>query len=131
EAAFREAAEFLLGDAAVDRVVYLGQDDVASRVADTWAREIAGEDGLTFEDRTAALAVNGSADAIAALLRADVQVRRLAGICTLPSPEARAVEMLDDRIVLLVHDKSVLDEEDIANANVIIYGLGKELLLKR
>jgi hypothetical protein len=131
EGAFRESAEFLLGDAAVDKVIYLGQDDVASRVAEAWAREIAGEGGLTFEDRAAALAVSGSPDAIASLLRADVQVRRLAGICTLPSGPARAIEMLDDRIVLLVHDKSVLDEEDIANASVVVYGLGKEMLLKR
>lgn len=131
DVAFREAAEFLLGDASVDRVIYLGQDGVASRVADAWAREIAGESGMTFEDRAAALAIDGSPDAIAALLRADVQARLLGTICTLPPSPSRAVEMVDDRIVLVVHDKSVLDEEDIANASLVVYGHSKELLLKR
>jgi len=40
----------------------------------------------------------------------------------LPPPPARAIEMIDDRVVLLVHDKAVLDEEDIANAHLIVYG---------
>jgi hypothetical protein len=39
--------------------------------------------------------------------------------------------LLDDRIVLLVHDKAVLDEEDIANAHVIVYGLSEEAQLRR
>ena len=39
--------------------------------------------------------------------------------------------MIDDRIVLVVHDKSVLDEEDIANASLVVYGQSKEILLKR
>ncbi len=131
EATFRVAAEFLLGDASVDRVIYLGQDGVAARVADAWAREITGGSGMTFEDRAAALAVDGSPDAIAALLRADREARKLGSICTLPPGPSRAVEMVDDRIVLLVHDKSVLDEEDIANASLVVYGQSKEALLKR
>ncbi|MBC7171529.1 MAG: hypothetical protein H5U40_03835 [Polyangiaceae bacterium] len=131
EAAFRDAAEFLLGDVSVDRVVYLGQDGVAARVAEAWAREVAGETGLSFEDRAAALAIDGSPEAIASLLRADLQARRIGSICTVPRGPARAVEMVDDRIMLLVHDKSVLDEEDIANASLVVYGQSKELLLKR
>ncbi len=131
EAAFREAAEFLLGDASVDRVIYLGQDGLAARVAESWFREVGGEAGLSFEDRAAKLAIDGSPDAIAALLRADQQARRLGSICTLPPAPSRAVEMIDDRIVLVVHDKSVLDEEDIANASLVVYGQSKEILLKR
>jgi hypothetical protein len=39
--------------------------------------------------------------------------------------------MIEDRIVLVVHDKATLDAEDIANATVIVYGKSDEVLLKR
>jgi hypothetical protein len=39
--------------------------------------------------------------------------------------------MLGDRIVLLVHDKAHLDEDDIANANLVVYGRSPAADLKR
>jgi hypothetical protein len=39
--------------------------------------------------------------------------------------------MMGDRIIIAVHDKAVLDEEDIANASLIVYGNGKEAELRR
>ena len=49
----------------------------------------------------------------------------------LPDPPARAVELLDRWVLLAVHDKAVLDEEDIANAHVIAYGRADEANCKR
>ncbi|MFO0692972.1 MAG: hypothetical protein U0230_05410 [Polyangiales bacterium] len=129
--AFREAAEFLLGDAACDQLVYLGVDDVVDRIAQAWLSELGGGAGKSFEDRAVELALGGSPAAIEGLLEADVQVARLERIRKIPKPPARAVELLDDRIVVLVHDKAVLDEEDIANSHLLVYGQSKEMLLRK
>ncbi len=133
EGALREAAEFLLGDAAVDQAIYLGLDDTVERVVVSWAKEIT--HGLADEDafleRAASLACKGTPEEIETLLAADAQLERLSLLRTLPPPPARAIEMIDDRIVLVVHDKAILDEEDIANASLIVYGKSDEALLKR
>ena len=39
--------------------------------------------------------------------------------------------MLDDRIILLVRNKSSIGEEDVINSNVVVYGDAKELAFKR
>jgi hypothetical protein len=46
-------------------------------------------------------------------------------------PPKQAIEMLDDRIVIVVYDKAVLDKDDIANAHIVVYGRSKEALLKQ
>ncbi len=134
DAALKEAVEFLLGDAGVDQAIYLGEDDGAlERVITTFAREIFGTEPTTdaFLDRAVSLAGSGTPEEIEELLGAEASVRRLTAIRKLPPPPARAVEMVADRIFLAVHDKSVLDEEDIANAALIVYGNGKEAELRR
>lgn len=134
ERALREAVEFLMGDAGVDQAIYLGEDESAiDRVITAWAREIfGGEPGEdAFLERAVQLAIEGSPAQIEELLSAEQSLRRLSAIRKLPPSPARAVEMLADRIILAVHDKSVLDEEDIANAAVIVYGKGKEAEIRR
>ena len=64
-------------------------------------------------------------------LQSDAKLARLEFLRTLPPAPARAIEMIGDRIILAVHDKKVLDEEDIANAHVIVYGRSDEMLLKQ
>ena len=129
----REAVEFLIGDVEVGQAIYLGLDDALERVVREWAGEILpGELGEeAFLDRAAALACDGSADAIGDLLESDRSLRRLACIRRLPPPPARAIEMIGDRIVTMVHDKAILGEEDIANSTLLVYGKSKETLLKR
>jgi len=131
--ALREAAEFLVADLEVDRTIYLGEDDAIERLVREGSEVLRGPRGAreAFLERAAQLAASGEAGQIEALLRADAELRRLGSIQRLPPPPARAVEMLEDRIVLIVHDKSNLDEEDIVNAQVIVYGRSKEMLLKR
>jgi len=118
------ALELLLGDSAMQQIIYLGADDVAARVAGDWTH--AGLDQDAFLERSAELACRGSADDIAALLVEERATARLAMIRTLPPPPARAIEMMDKWIVLAVHDKAVLDEDDIANAHIIVYGRSEE-----
>jgi hypothetical protein len=129
----RESVEFLVGDAAVDQVIYLGNDDAIERVLAAWAEELFGGEPSedAFLERVAALAPRGEAGELERLLTADAAVQRLGAVRCLPPPPARAVEMLGDRIVLLVHDKAHLDEDDIANANLVVYGRSPAADLKR
>jgi hypothetical protein len=129
----REAAEFLLRDCGVDQAVYLGPDDAVSEVVAAWADQITG--GRASEDaflaQAAQLALRGSADEIRALLERDREVRRLSALRCLPPPPARAVEVIDDKVVLFVYEKALLDEEDIANAFLVVYGRSKSVALNR
>ena len=132
-ALLREALEFLVGDAAVDQAIYLGADDAVDRVIAQWAEELVGGSATedAFLDRVAELAPRGLAPSLEKLLAGDAALQRLDVVRGLPPPPARAVEMLDDRIVLVVHDKGVLDEEDIANAHLVVYGKSLAAGLKR
>jgi hypothetical protein len=131
--ALREAVEFLVGDAAVDQTIYLGTDDAVDRVIAAWAEELVGGAATeaAFLDRVVDLAPRGAASALEKLLAGDAALQRLDTVRKLPPSPARVVEMLDDRIVLVVHDKAVLDEDDIANAHLVVYGKSPTAHLKR
>jgi hypothetical protein len=131
-AGFREAVSFLLADAEAEQIVFLGDGEFAERAIDAWAREIGGEDvEAGFLGRAAELARAGSPAQIEALLEGDALVEQLARIRKIPPPPGRAVELLDDRVVLFVHDKAVLDEDDIANAHLVVYGRGPGADIRR
>lgn len=126
----REALAFLLGDAEVDQVIYLGDGDQAEAALARWAEELErGEPG--FLARALELALEGDADEIEVFLAEQDHLARLAAVRRLPPSPARAIEMLDDRMVLFVHDKAILDEDDIANATLIAYGRSKEAKVNR
>ncbi|MCB9635660.1 MAG: hypothetical protein H6721_26370 [Sandaracinus sp.] len=129
--ALRDAVEFLLGDAEAELAVYLGDDDAADRFANRLQRDLRGPDARPFLDRAVDLACEGTPEQLLEALDADRQLHRLERLRALPPAPARAVEIIGDRIVLMVHDKRVLDEDDIANATMIVYGRSDELLLKR
>jgi hypothetical protein len=131
EETLREATAFLLGDADADQVVFLGDGAFLESVLSRWAVEVGLEGGSTFLDRALAAALSEDARVIDRFLADDAGARRLLDVRRLPDPPARAVELLDDRIVLFVHDKAVLDEEDIANANLIVYGRAPEAQLRK
>ena len=123
------ALELLLSDAAVRRIVYLGADRaLESAVAAHGRTRLEEEEFLT---RAAELAVSGDAEEIGALLAQHRAATRLHAIRKLPEAPARAIEMMDKWIVLAVHDKAVLDEDDIANAHIIVYGRADEAGIKR
>jgi hypothetical protein len=135
------ALELLLSDPEIARIVYLGDDDAVDAIDAISASTAAsgGRDGhgrprlgqAEFLARAADLACSGSADAITELLSEERAANRLHMIRKLPEPPARAVEMMDKWIVLGVYDKAVLDEDDIANAHIIVYGRSDEAGLKR
>ncbi len=122
----REAASFLLGDAEADQVVFLGDGAFLEEALARWGADVGLEGGSSFLDRALVAASTGDARTIEQFLAEDAGARRIIDIRRLPDPPARAIELLDDRIVLFVHDKAILDEEDIANANLIVYGASRE-----
>ncbi len=132
--ALRDGIEFLLGDVGVDQAIYLGKDDaVLDELLTRWVEEVFGEahSEEAFLRRAAAVAESGDPEAITGLLHRDAWVRGLARVRKLPVAPARAIEMLGDRILIAVYDKKVLDEEDIANAHLIVYGHAAEASLRR
>ena len=125
----RRAVDLLLGDPAVTHVIYLGNDDAVDSAVATWASEALSEPA--FLARGAELACGGSATDIDALLTEDRGAQRLAAVRKLPEPPACAIELLEKWIVLLVHDTSILEEDDVANAHVIVYGKAADAEFKR
>ncbi|MEC7525601.1 MAG: hypothetical protein VYE22_37310 [Myxococcota bacterium] len=129
-ATLREAIEFLLDDMEVDQAVYLGLDeDTVDAVVRDWVGADPSDEAFLADALEQAR--SGTPDTIEALLERRELVEQLAKVRKLPTPPTRAVEMLADRILLFVNDKSVLDEEDIANANLIAYGKSAASELRR
>lgn len=123
------ALSMLLEDQSIRHVLYLGDDDAVDPLVAQWSGRGLDEDALLSQ--AAKLACSGSADEIAALLEADRAARRPLAVRKLPAPPSRAIEMLDRFIVLGVHDKAVLDEDDIASAHIIVYGKSDGPSLRR
>lgn len=131
-ALLREALEFLVHDAGVDQAIYLGLDDTIDHVVEAWAMEVGGETAAgLFLEHAVEIARGGDAGTISDLLAKDSALERLSCIRTLPPAPARAIEMIEDRILTVVYDKAVLDQDDIANSSLLVYGKSDEALLKR
>jgi hypothetical protein len=131
EALLREATTFLFATVDVDQVVSLGDGAFLQGALDRWTEELGAGTSEAFLVRALDAALSTSAESIEQLLAEDSLTARLAQVRKLPPPPARAVELVDDKVVLIVHDKSVLDEEDIANASLVVYGVSTESNLRR
>ena len=116
----RKAVELFMADEQIGQIIYLGMDGAVETLLSNWGGESL--DTEHFLRRGAELACSGEASEIERLLSEEKDADRFERIRCLPEPPARAVEMLDRWIVLAVHDKAILDEEDIANAHIIVYG---------
>ena len=127
-AALEQAAKLLICDLEVDAVIYLGEDDA---LRDFVAAHESKDSDHTIEQRVADVAATGSADDIEDVLRELRGARYLGKLQVAPPAPRRAMEMLDDRIVLIVRNKSTVGEEDVINSNVVVYGDATELVFKR
>ena len=127
-AALERAAKLLICDLEVDTVIYLGEDDALREFLAVHTNE---ENGESIEQQVAEVAATGSPDQIADVLRRLRGARYLGKLRVAPAPPTRAMEMLDDRIVLIVRNKSTIGEEDVINSNLVVYGDGIELMFKR
>jgi hypothetical protein len=126
-------AELLLNGAAVERAIYLGADDALDECVAQWAQALVGpdrgDDGIW--ERALEVVRKGAAENIDAWVHSERARLRLKSIEGLPRADRRAVEMFGDRLALLVHDRALLDEDDIFAASLLIYGKSDAPLAKR
>jgi len=122
------AVDLLVTELEVDTILYLGADEAIRDFITAHQRD---KTELSFERRVAQVAAIGSPAEINEVVRSLRGARYLEKLRVLPQPPANAIEMLDDRIILLFRKKSSIGEEDVINSNVVVYGDAKELSFKR
>jgi hypothetical protein len=126
------AAEFLLTTVKVSRAVYLGVDASLDKAVAAWARKLVGDDPSDDAAwrRAADVAIAGTPHEIDRFVTVERARMRLKTLETLPLG-GRTIEMVGDRVAVLIHDKAALDEEDILAANLLIFGKSVEPLVKK
>ena len=127
-AALEQAAKLLICDLEVDTVIYLGEDEALRAFM---AKHESNAGDAPLEQQVAEVAAGGTSDQIEEVLRKLRGARYLGKLRIAPPPPRRAMEMLDDRIALIVRNKSTIGEEDVINSNIVVFGDGKELMFKR
>lgn len=123
-ATLARAARFLLDEALVDRVIYLGLDHALDNVVSAWAEELVGGDpseDLVFE-RASRTCTDADPSVIEAFVASERARRRLVVFTTVPKPPGRTVELFDAKVAVIVYDKAMLDEDDIAGAAILVFG---------
>ena len=127
-----KAAEFLLMTAKVNRAVYLGLDAALDRAVAAWARRLVGDDPSDEGAwrRAADVAASGTPEQIDKFVSAERARIRLKSLEILPQA-GRTIEMVGDRVAVLIYDKAQLDEEDILAANLLVYGKSDQPLVKK
>jgi hypothetical protein len=132
-AGLARTAEFLLNGARVTRAIYLGDDDALEETVGLWAESLVGPDpsDAGVWERAFEVAATGNAEQIDTFLRGERARLRLKALERLSPEELRSVEMFGDRVAVLIHDKALLDEEDIFSASLLIYGKSEVPLIKK
>jgi hypothetical protein len=131
--ALGRAAEFLLNGARVHRAIYLGNDGALDRSVAAWARKLVGADPSDEGawKRAADLALTGSPAQIDRFVTTERARLRLKALEALPEGATRTIEMVGDRVAVLLYDKSQLDEEDLLTANLLFYGKSPEPIVRK
>lgn len=131
-AALARTAEFLLNGAKVTRAIYLGADEAIEDTVSLWAESLVGPDASDegVWARAFGVVTSGTTEQLDMFLRAERARLRLKSLERLPPEELRTVEMFGDRVAVLIHDKALLDEEDIFSAKLLIYGKSDSALVK-
>jgi hypothetical protein len=126
------AAQYLVDEAHADRVVYVGDDAALERVVIGWARELVGANPTeeALFKRAAARCGKATAGEIERFVESERARLRLKVFVSLPAT-SRTIEILDGRVVLFVHDKATLDEEDIVAATLLLFGKASEPMIRR
>jgi hypothetical protein len=131
--ALGRAAEFLLNGARVHRAIYLGNDGALDRAVAAWARKLVGDDPSDEGAwaRAANIALTGAPAVIDRFVATERARLRLKALETLPEKVARTIEMVGDRVAVLIYDKGQLDEEDILAANILLFGKSEGPLVRK
>ena len=131
--ALGRAAEFLLNGARVHRAIYLGNDGALDRAVAAWARKLVGDDPTDDGAwrRAAELALTGAPASIDRFVATERARHRLKSLEALSESQARTIEMVGDRVAILIYDKAQLDEEDILAANILAFGKSEAPLVRK
>ncbi len=132
-AGLARTAEFLLNGARVSRAIYLGDDDALEETVGLWAESLVGADpsDAGVYERAFDVVATGTPERIDTFLRGERARLRLKALERLSPVELRSVEMFGDRVAVLIHDKAMLDEEDIFSASFLIYGKSDSPLIRK
>jgi hypothetical protein len=128
------AAELLVDVLKVERAIYLGNDEALDQAVAAWAARLVGSDPSDDAawSRAARVALRGTAEEIDAFVGKERARQRLRVLEALPPrSDARTIEMIGDRVAVLLYDKGALDEEDIFAATLLVYGKSPEPLVKK
>ena len=128
------AAELLVNVLKVERAVYLGNNRALDEAVGTWARRLVGSDPSDDArwSYAAHVALDGSSEEIDSFVQEERARQRLRVLEGLPKGgESRTIEMIGDRVAVLLYDKAFLDEEDIFAATLLVYGKSPEPLVKK
>jgi hypothetical protein len=123
--ALARAATTALDTLVADQVVYLGTDGALDHVVEEWAQTIGVDATIDDRLRSDPSLLDAEPAVIAEEVERERARLRLGRLRTLAGPGLRALEILNDRVVLLVDDKAVLDEEDLLPATIIVFGKGE------
>lgn len=126
------AVRFLSKERAVHRAVYLGLDAALERVVGALASRAVGDDpGVGAVWQRAATRCGRAAPAdIDHFLEAERERLGLMVFGSLPGADTRLVELLSGKVAVLINDKALLDEDDIASATYLVFGKSAEPMIK-
>lgn len=117
----------------VDRAIYLGADGALDRVVEAWATELVhGEpsDEAVWE-RASRGCARSEAAAIDEFLRRERKRGQLKVFECLPHATARTIEIFEGLVAVILHDKALLDEEDILPASILVFGKSREPIVHK
>ncbi len=129
-----ETATFhLLDKLGAERIIYLGSDGALERLVEITARKLVGSDPSDDAawGRAAELAVRGKSAELDRFVENERRRVKLRSLESLPPRILRSMEMVADRVTILIYDKAILDEEDIYSANLIVFGRSDQPLTRR
>jgi hypothetical protein len=131
--ALEAAARWVLTSGSVDRAVYLGVDGALDALVRKLAQDLVGENASEggVWARAVRACLRASPPVIDLYIASERKRAALRIFESLPDGETRAVEMLGGALVVMIHDKSQLNEEDMLPARVLLFGKSKPAVVKQ
>lgn len=132
-AALRKRAEHALDVLEAGRVVYLGIDGALDEVVGEWANQLVRGDPSddAVWDRAVEHCAEGGHDDIDRFLLGERSREGLKKLECLPHPKARTIEIIEGIVTVIIHDKALLDEEDILPATLLVFGKSSEPIVHK
>jgi hypothetical protein len=131
-AALERAVRFLSRERRVHRAVYLGLDAALEQVVGALARRAVDDDpgvGAVWSRAARRCALASPAD-LDHFLEGERERLGLMVFGALPGADTRLVELLSGKVAVMIHDKALLDEDDIASAAFLVFGKSAEPVVK-